>query len=194
MSSRRRFFKKKAKAAPNVEPIIPKHLKDYLQIYTDGSCFKNGCKGAYGGIGVWFGKGHHQNCHEPITGKVTNNIAELYAAIHALKITPKEHKKIQILSDSKYLIDGMNIWIKNWVPNGWKTYENNPVKNVEHFKELYRLCKKRERVVFNYVPGHVGVIGNEEADKLAKGIVQKTNLFISESTNKSMIRLVKEHY
>ena len=42
-----------------------------------------------------------------------------------------------IYSDSQYVINGITKWIENWIKKEWKK-----IKNVELWKELYKLTKE----------------------------------------------------
>ena len=56
-----------------------------IVVYTDGACSNNGKKSAKAGIGVYFGEGDPRNISERITGKQTNNAAELTAILRAVE-------------------------------------------------------------------------------------------------------------
>ena len=60
---------------------------------------------------------------------------ELIASIEALKLI-KTKSKINLFTDSKYVIDGIKVWIKNWKSNNWRTKTNKDVKNLDLWKEL----------------------------------------------------------
>ena len=58
-----------------------------LYVYTDGACINNGSSNARAGIGIYFSKDNPLNISRELKGeKVTNNIAELTAAIEAIHI------------------------------------------------------------------------------------------------------------
>ena len=52
--------------------------------------------------------------------------------------------------------------------NGWKTSNGEPVKNKEEWVQLLKLINDcKISITWKHVPGHDGITGNEEADKLA---------------------------
>ena len=63
---------------------------------------------------------------------------ELTAAIEALKYF-EDRQTITLITDSKYVKDGIQSWIQNWKKNGWKTAAKKPVKNKELWIELDQL-------------------------------------------------------
>tara|TARA_Y100000590_G_scaffold51090_1_gene53769 strand:+ start:94 stop:522 length:429 start_codon:yes stop_codon:yes gene_type:complete len=139
-----------------------------IKIYTDGACSGNP------GIGGW-GVVIIINDSEPIFLKggeknTTNNRMELTAAIEALKYF-KNPQKILIVTDSKYVKDGMESWIKNWKKNGWKTASKNPVKNKELWLELDSLIAKHN-INWKWTKGHAGENFNEKADFLARSFIE----------------------
>lgn len=78
--------------------------------------------------------------------------------------------QIRVFSDSKYCIDGINQWMRNWKENGWKNAKKKPVKNQKLWKEADALITKSRtlfEISFHHIPGHAGVKGNEIADNLA---------------------------
>mgnify|MGYP005665326709 FL=1 len=94
---------------------------------------------------------------------------ELRAAIEGLKVL-KEPCKVNLTTDSKYVMQGITSWIKKWKINKWKNSNKKDVKNKELWIELDKLCMKHD-VRWNWVKGHTGHEQNEIADMLAnKGI------------------------
>jgi ribonuclease HI len=162
---------------------LNKKYLNTLKIYCDGSCLNNG-KSDYSqqalGIGVHFpshcefdiSKGFHK---EPNT-KLTNNQAELLAALFSLKQAskiieqyPETYKKIVIHTDSKYVVQGMNVWSIKWVKNNWKNSNDNVVVNKDRFLEIMKEREKLKeiKVIWKHVKGHDGDSFNETAHKLA---------------------------
>jgi len=95
---------------------------------------------------------------------------ELMAAIKALSAVKKKHLKINLHTDSKYVLDGITGWIHGWKKKSWKTAGNKPVKNKELWQALDKLNQKLN-VKWHWVKGHNDHIFNDRADELArKGI------------------------
>ncbi|KAH8319752.1 hypothetical protein KR074_004973, partial [Drosophila pseudoananassae] len=142
----------------------------YVIVYTDGSCINNGRPGASAGYGVYFGPNHKLNAAKPVQGRVTNNVGEIQAAIHAIKTAlDLGIEKLAISTDSQFLINSITMWVAGWKRRDWKLANNQPVKNVVDFKELDALLQNKNlRVKWNYVEAHKGILGNEMADKLAR--------------------------
>ena len=131
-------------------------------IYTDGACSGNPGKGGWGAFIQ--DNGNEKN----ISGnelKTTNNRMELTAVIRALEIYNKS-EKIEIFTDSKYVMQGITEWIKNWKINNWKTSQKKEVKNKDLWILLDEAAQKHE-IAWTWVKGHSGNYGNEQADKLA---------------------------
>ncbi|OJA21567.1 hypothetical protein AZE42_10613 [Rhizopogon vesiculosus] len=67
--------------------------------------------------------------------------------------------------------DGFESWLPKWSVNGFRTANGEPVKNAALIRYLAALLYARERagpkVRFKHVRGHVGIEGNECADRLA---------------------------
>jgi len=139
-------------------------MKKTIQIYTDGACFRNPGDGGWAAILIY---GPHR---KEITGfkeNTTNNYMELTAAIEGLKAIKKKGIPIEIFTDSKYVRDGITIWIHRWKKNGWRTSSRKQIKNKELWKQLDKLVNEL-KPSFNWVPGHSGIKENERADFLSK--------------------------
>lgn len=107
-----------------------------------------------------------------IIAPATNNVAELKAAIEALKNTAKyEINNLTILSDSKMVVEGSNNWIYSWQKYNWKKKDGSPLSNVHLWQEIYQLKNdlktKNIDVKFDWVMGHGDNPGNIIADKLS---------------------------
>ena len=137
-----------------------------VNIYTDGACRGNP---GQGGWGVLIEYGDISKEYFGGEKNTTNNKMELKAAIEALKVL-KEPCKVNLTTDSKYVMNGITSWIEGGKKNNWKNAAKKPVKNKDLWVELDMLTNKHF-ISWNWVKGHAGHPGNEIADELAnKGI------------------------
>ena len=137
-------------------------------IYTDGSCLGNPGPGGWAVI-IKFDNG----AIKELSGSevhTTNNRMELTAAIKAIT-SFKKKTEINIYTDSKYLKDGITIWIKKWKLNNWKTSNKKNVKNSDLWKLLDEKIKDHQ-IDWIWVKGHDKNILNEKADLLAKKAIK----------------------
>jgi len=132
-------------------------------IYTDGGCRGNP---GIGGWGAWLRYGDHDKKLKGSEKDTTNNRTELTAAIKALEAIKSSTIDIDLYTDSKYVMSGINEWIKGWKLRGWKTANKKPVKNVDLWQKLDEVNTKHN-VHWYWVKGHSGDEGNEMADSLA---------------------------
>ncbi len=131
-------------------------------IYTDGACSGNPGPGGWGAI-LMFGEKTKEICGgEPAT---TNNRMELMAAIQALE-TLTRPCKVELHTDSQYVMKGISEWIHAWKRRGWRTSDNKPVKNDDLWRRLDE-ARQRHDVQWRWVKGHAGHEHNERADALA---------------------------
>tara|TARA_X000000950_G_C13587161_1_gene525809 strand:+ start:74 stop:523 length:450 start_codon:yes stop_codon:yes gene_type:complete len=123
-----------------------------MDIYIDGATSNNQNKNKRrGGIGVYFGKNDIRNLSLEIIENPTNQRMELCACIKALEII--NEKKINIYTDSKYVINCITLWYDNWAKNNWKTSRGFDVKNLDLIKKLYNLVKSKD-VNFFHIKAH----------------------------------------
>ncbi|MDY6924299.1 MAG: ribonuclease HI [Pseudomonadota bacterium] len=138
-------------------------LLSHVIIHTDGACKGNPGPGGWGAI-LQTGGGHEKELWggEPLT---TNNRMELTAAIMALEALSRPCR-VDLHTDSKYVMDGITSWIHGWKARGWKTADKKPVKNEDLWKRL-DAARARHEVKWHWVKGHAGHELNERADGLA---------------------------
>jgi ribonuclease HI len=141
-----------------------------VTIYTDGACKGNPGPGGWGAI-LFYGDKKKEICGgEPAT---TNNRMELMGAIQALELLNRPCK-IELHTDSQYVMKGIQEWIKGWKARGWKTADKSPVKNDDLWKRL-DAARDRHDVEWRWVKGHAGHPLNERADALANEGLRKAN-------------------
>jgi ribonuclease HI len=134
-----------------------------VTIYTNGACSGNPGPGGWGAILI-HGQSEKEICGgEPAT---TNNRMELMAAIRALEALTKPCR-VELHTDSRYVMDGISQWIAGWKARGWKTAAKSPVKNEDLWRRLDE-ARLRHDVDWRWVKGHNGHELNERADALAR--------------------------
>ena len=147
-------------------------------VYTDGACIHNGKKNAKAGIGIFFGLGDKRNVSERISGKQTNNAAELEAILRVFQILEKEIRKgdeYVVMTDSEYAIKCMGSYGYKLALKHWKS--DKPIPNFEKVKAGFILFQNYPNVTLQHVRAHTGKkdahsLGNEWADKLATSSIQ----------------------
>ena len=137
-------------------------MSDFVEIYTDGACKGNPGPGGWGALLLCKGVERELWGGENPT---TNNRMELTAAIRALAEL-KRSCPVRLVTDSEYVMRGIQEWLPGWKKRGWKTSARQPVKNAD----LWQLLDEqvgRHQVAWEWVRGHTGHPGNERADQLA---------------------------
>ena len=78
-------------------------------------------------------------------------------------------QKVEVKTDSQFIINCITKWVANWKKNGWMTAKGKPVKNKGDLIELDRAVDSlgRGNVKWTYVKGHADNYGYVQADKLA---------------------------
>ena len=133
-----------------------------VYLYTDGACRGNPGKGGWGAILVY---GRFEKELSGGERETTNNRMELSAAIEGLSAL-KEPCKVQLYSDSKYLVDAfLEGWVYSWRSSGWRRGKDE-LKNPDLWERLLALTEIHE-VEFHWVKGHNGHGYNERCDALA---------------------------
>lgn len=137
-------------------------------VFSDGSALGNPGPGGWGTVIVTNKK---YVCELGGNEKhTTNNRMELTAVKEALVRLQEEAGSALICSDSKYVINAVTVWIHGWKQNNWMTASKTPVLNKDIIHEIDKLLEgysHKGQIEFRYVPGHVGVLGNERCDAIA---------------------------
>jgi ribonuclease HI len=139
--------------------------------YADGSSISN--PGGPGGTGFvvldracsalrfggtrWVEDGPHA---------VTNNRMELRAVLEALTGLP-EGETVEVVSDSRYVVDALSKWIHGWRRKGWRTAAGEAVLNRDLIESIDARASEL-RVRYAWVRGHHGHPVNEVVDALAQ--------------------------
>lgn len=143
-------------------------MSDTVYIYTDGACKGNPGPGGWGVLLRFKGQDKELFGGEADT---TNNRMELRAAIEGIRAL-KRPCKIVLTTDSSYVKNGIESWLKKWVANDWRTANRKPVKNQDLWRELNAEVESHD-VSWRWVKGHSGHEENEIADMLANRGVEE---------------------
>src|SRR5947209_1529330 len=133
-------------------------MRQTITIFSDGASKGNPGPGGWGAVillpdDTVVELGGHED-------RTTNNRMELQAAINALLHVRHLTHDVTVNTDSKYLIQGITQWVKNWVKNGWTTQSREEVVNRDLWEILAAVIEQREEMksitTWNYVAGHSG--------------------------------------
>lgn len=151
----------KIKGSIDIKPDT-KPSNEIILIWSDGAC--KGNPGPGGWASIVQKDGESQEIYGSVR-KTTNNIMELTAALQGIRLTPTG-SQIVLTTDSKYLINGITEWIKNWKKKGWRKKDGSPVLNQELWQKLDAESQTR-RIEWMWIKGHSGHPQNERCDQLA---------------------------
>ncbi|QOP46615.1 ribonuclease HI [Sulfurimonas paralvinellae] len=133
-----------------------------ITLFSDGSALGNPGPGGYGVVLRYGDKEKELSGSEDHT---TNNRMELKGVIEGLKAL-KEPCDVDIVSDSSYVVKGINEWLDGWIKKDFKK-----VKNPDLWKEYIEVAKPH-KIHAIWVRGHDGHVENERCDKLARDAAQ----------------------
>ena len=148
---------------------LPEAAEGEVLVWTDGACQRNPGPGGWAALLCW---------EDGVVGEysgglahTTNNVMEMTAALEGLRVLPSGSRAC-VVTDSRYLHDGMTSWMAGWKRKGWKTASGHPVKNREIWVQLDDAASDHEQVRWHWVKGHIGHALNERADMLAVAATQ----------------------
>ena len=132
------------------------------RIFTDGSAIGNPGPGGWGVVAIQ-GKGSREmSGAHPWT---TISEMEFVAAVQALRSVPGR-ARIELQSDSEYLIYGMRVFAFNWQRHGWRNRRGTLLQHRELWAELIDL-NSRLSIRWKWIKGHSGHRDQSRADELA---------------------------
>lgn len=130
-----------------------------ISIYTDGASRGNPGPGGYGVVMI---AGSHRREISEGFRLTTNNRMELLSVIVALEALKKEETAATVYSDSKYVVDSVELkWVFGWEKKNFKD-KKNPDLWIR-FLKIYR----KHKVKFVWVKGHASNKENNRCDELA---------------------------
>lgn len=143
-------------------------MTDIVYMYTDGACSGNP------GPGGWAALLRYKTKEKIISGgdnHTTNNRMELMAVIQGISAL-KRTAKVELYTDSKYVQQGITVWIKNWRAKGLLEKTSGKIKNIDLWNQLDHLNQQHE-IKWHWVKGHSGHTENEIVDKAARDALKK---------------------
>ncbi|MFO1429698.1 MAG: ribonuclease HI [Candidatus Competibacteraceae bacterium] len=141
---------------------------DGVIIHTDGACSGNPGPGGWAALLRWR---NHEKILSGSSPATTNNEMELIAVIQALEAL-KRPMQVTLYTDSRYVMDGITRWIHTWKRNGWRTADNQAVKNGALWQRLDAACA-RHRIDWHWIKGHSGQPENTRVDRLARAALRQ---------------------
>lgn len=161
---------------------VPQEIQDEPQmiaLYSDGGCRGNPGPGAFAFLiqehsGEVLAEGVE---YEALT---TNNKMELSGPLKGLgellDVLPARGKdplltKVRVITDSKYVVEGMRTWVQGWKARGWKKADNKAPENLELWQSLDQIKDRFMHIDWVWVKGHAGHPQNEYCDRKANELM-----------------------
>ncbi len=151
-------------------------MTDAIEIYTDGAASGNPGPGGYGIVMKY--KQHRKEISQGFR-LTTNNRMELMAVIVALEKIKKDKSNVIVYSDSKYVIDSINLkWLDGWQKTNFKNKAN-----VDLWLRFLKIHPDHH-VKFVWVKGHASNAENNRCDELAVQAYKQKGLLVDEEYEK----------
>lgn len=166
-----------AESSPDILPPPAELFGDNqaFALFSDGGCRGNPGPGAFAYVvqdiegkilaeGVEFEK-HTTNNKMELSGPIRGlqEIKEMLPTIGRDSLLTK----VKVMTDSKYVVDGMKSWVNGWKARGWKKADNKTPENLELWQELDHIKDSFMNIEWIWVKGHGGHPQNEYCDKKA---------------------------
>lgn len=90
----------------------------------------------------------------------------MLAVLMAIRYGKSCTNKLQIITDSQYVIQGLKGKVEKWERNNWIVSVGSIALNIDLWKALVKE-KKDVSVSMIWVKGHSGNLYNEKVDKMA---------------------------
>lgn len=152
-----------------------------LALFSDGGCRGNPGPGAYAYV-IQEHNGEILAEGVDFESLTTNNKMELSGPLRGLRelqeILPERGRdprltKVKVITDSKYVVDGMKTWVQGWKARGWKKADNKAPENLDLWQDLDQARSKFLQVEWEWVRGHIGHPQNEYCDRKANDVMDE---------------------
>lgn len=143
-------------------------MKNIHKIYADGSHTCKTRQSAYAGfIETPDGK---QQIYKQTFNEGSSNMMELLGVMEGLQHL-KGVNKIQVNTDSRFVIRGLVQWVHFWKHNNWQTAYGQEVKFAKYWQQINALCDGKI-IEFRWIKGHSGDQNQDFCHQLAKESAQ----------------------
>lgn len=175
-----------AEVTPSQTSVLPPpseiaHEPMSIALYSDGGCRGNP------GPGAWAFLAQNHAGEVLLQGaefemQTTNNKMELLGAISGLELLSQKLPElgrepkltsIKIITDSKYVVEGMKTWVHGWKSRGWKKADGKAPENLELWQRLDSMNESFLKLDWQWVKGHGGHPQNEYCDRLANELMDQ---------------------
>ena len=133
-----------------------------VKLFSDGSCLGNPGAGGWAYILQYGDAIKKASGAEAMT---TNNQMELTAAIMGLSAL-KQPCRIELFTDSEYVVKAINSWLAKWIVTDFKGK-----KNADLWRRYLAAAAPHE-IKASWVKGHAGHPQNEECDAMARAAAE----------------------
>jgi len=133
-----------------------------VKLFSDGSCLGNPGAGGWAYILQYGDAIKKASGAEAMT---TNNQMELTAAIMGLSAL-KQPCRVELFTDSEYVVKAINSWLAKWVVTDFKGK-----KNADLWRRYLAAAAPHE-IKASWVKGHAGHPQNEECDAMARAAAE----------------------
>ena len=133
-----------------------------VKLFSDGSCLGNPGAGGWAYILQYGDAIKKASGAEAMT---TNNQMELTAAIMGLSAL-KQPCRVELFTDSEYVVKAINSWLAKWVVTDFKGK-----KNADLWRRYLAAAAPHE-IRASWVKGHAGHPQNAECDAMARAAAE----------------------
>ena len=168
---------KKHKPSKSSLPTLTNEQVDKIcvntKVFSDGACQPNPGE-AGSGISIYRDNRISELWYGLYNAHGTNNTAELNALYQAFIVSKDElasGRTVAVFCDSQYSIQCVTEWAVSWEKNGWKKSRKKAggeIKNLNLIQKMFSLYQSlKDKIEVFHVNGHVGIEGNELADRMS---------------------------
>jgi ribonuclease HI len=160
------------------------HEPATLALFSDGGCRGNPGPGAFAYL-IQLHSGAILAQGVEFEGHTTNNKMELMGPLqgltHLKDILPEQGRdclltKVKVITDSKYVVEGMKSWVQGWKARGWRKADGKTPENLELWQRLDEVRQHFMQIEWQWIKGHAGHPQNEYCDRRANEIMDENIL------------------